>query len=134
MGVTFIGAGLDVSHFGPDNANAVLPQWRNSIVHAGLTLPYSLQVPFESMIAQQDRITNEVQPVIEATTPGAGAYINEADFQQKDWQETFFGSKYPKLLEIKQKYYANGLLYDRIAVGSEKWTIHTDGRMCLSGY
>ncbi|KAJ5465250.1 uncharacterized protein N7458_000936 [Penicillium daleae] len=134
MGVTFIGVGLNVSHFGLDNANAVLPQWRNSIVHAALTLPYSFQAPFESMVAQQDKITNEVQPVIEATTPGAGAYINEADFQQKDWQETFFGSNYPKLLEIKQKYDPNGLLYDRIAVGSEKWTVHTDGRMCRSGY
>jgi hypothetical protein len=133
LGVTFIGVGLNVSHFGLDNANAVLPQWRNSIVHAALTLPWSFQASFEAMVAQQDRITNEIQPVIEATTPGAGAYINEADFQQKDWQETFFGSNYPKLLKIKQKYDPDGILYDRIAVGSEKWTIHTDGRMCPSG-
>ncbi|KAH0493142.1 hypothetical protein TgHK011_008062 [Trichoderma gracile] len=130
LGVTFIGVGLNVSHFGGDNANAVLPQWRSSIVEASLTLPYSFQVPFQDMVATQDTITNVVQPVIEAATPGAGAYMNEADFQQPDFQETFFGANYPQLLKIKHKYDPDGLLYARAAVGSEAWTVTEDGRMC----
>ncbi|UKZ76210.1 hypothetical protein TrVFT333_003907 [Trichoderma virens FT-333] len=130
LGVTFIGVGLNVSHFGGDNANAVLPQWRSSIVEVSLTLPYSFQVPFQDMIATQDTITNVVQPVIEAATPGAGAYMNEADFQQPDFQETFFGANYPQLLKIKKKYDPKGLLYARAAVGSEAWTVAENGRMC----
>ncbi|UNI14019.1 hypothetical protein JDV02_000703 [Purpureocillium takamizusanense] len=64
MGVTFKGIGLNVSRFG--GANAALPQWRESIVHTPLTLPWSYERAFDDIIAQQDRITKEVQPVIEA--------------------------------------------------------------------
>lgn len=130
MGVTFIGVGTDVSAFGKHHANAVLPQWRESIVQSSLTLPYSFDVPFEDMIAAQNRITNEVQPLVDAATPGAGAYMNEADFQQPDWQETFFGTNYPALRLIKKKYDPEDLLYATIAVGSEEWSVAKDGRMC----
>lgn len=130
LNVTFIGVGLNVSSFGGDSANAVLPQWRSSIVEASLTLPYSFQVPFQDMVATQDTITNVVQPVIEAATPNAGAYMNEADFQQPDFQDVFFGANYPKLLQIKQKYDPDSLLYARAAVGSEVWTVAENGRMC----
>ncbi|KAK2061109.1 FAD binding domain-containing protein [Colletotrichum caudatum] len=130
LGVTYIGVGLNVSRFGGDGANAVLPQWRDSIAQVSLTLPWSFEAPFADMVALQDRMTEVVQPVIEAATPGAGAYINEADFQQRDWQETFFGANYPELLRIKNKYDPSGLLYNVAAVGSDAWTVDYDGRMC----
>ncbi|GJN69911.1 hypothetical protein PLICBS_003963 [Purpureocillium lilacinum] len=130
MGVTFIGVGLDVSRFGREKAAAVLPQWRQTLVHASLTLPWSFEAPFEDMVAEQNRMTREVQPVIEAATPGAGAYMNEADFQQPDFQETFFGANYDRLLRIKKKYDPNGLFYATAGVGSEEWTVKKDGRLC----
>ncbi|KAF7378314.1 FAD-binding protein [Mycena sanguinolenta] len=129
MGVTFIGVGLDVSRFS-DRSNAVLPQWRDSAVSASLTLPYSFMVPFADMVAEQDSITSQVQPLVEAATPHAGAYMNEADFQQPNWQETFFGVNYGALLRIKKKYDPEGLFYATVAVGSEARTIEEDGRMC----
>ncbi|UNI15432.1 hypothetical protein JDV02_001967 [Purpureocillium takamizusanense] len=130
MGVTFIGVGLDVSRFGRDKVAAVLPQWRQTLVHASLTLPWSFERPFADMVAEQDRMTREVQPVIEAATPGAGAYMNEADFQQPDFQETFFGANYDGLLRIKKKYDPHGLFYATVGVGSEEWTVKKDGRLC----
>ncbi|KAK6213639.1 fad binding domain-containing protein [Colletotrichum tabaci] len=130
LGVTYIGVGLDVSRFGRNGANAVLPQWRDSIVQVSLTLPWSFEAPFADMLAEQNRMTEVVQPVIEAATPGAGAYINEADFQQKDWQETFFGANYPRLLRVKNKYDPAGLLYNVAAVGSDAWNVDYHGRMC----
>lgn len=130
LGVTFIGVGLNVTKFGGNSANAVLPQWRETIVQVSLTLPWSFEAPFEEMLADQDRITNEIQPVIEAATPGAGAYMNEADFQQPDFQDAFFGDNYPKLLEVKKKYDPESLLYVTAGVGSEKWTVGNNGRMC----
>ncbi|KAJ3097913.1 hypothetical protein HK100_005225 [Physocladia obscura] len=36
-------------------------------------------------------------------TPGFGTYFNEADISEPNWQESFFGSNYPKLLEIKKE-------------------------------
>lgn len=94
------------------------------------SVPYSFDVPFSEMEARQDYITNTVMPIIEKATPNAGAYINEADFQQKDWQDVFYGSNYRKLLAIKRKYDPDGLFYNRIGVGSERWEVRMDGRMC----
>lgn len=133
LGVTFIGVGLDVSRFS-GSSNAVLPQWRDSIVHASLTLPWDFHVPWEDMVAAQEKMTDVVQPLIEKATPDAGAYINEADFQQADWQKTFFGTNYGKLLGIKKKYDPEGLLYATVAVGSEAWTVQEDGRMCKAAH
>ncbi|KAM0541150.1 hypothetical protein ACHAPJ_013368 [Fusarium lateritium] len=130
MGVTYIGVGLNVSNFGLNNANSVLPQWRDSIVQVSLTLPWDNEASWEKMLATQKNITEEVQPVIEAATPSAGAYVNEADFQQKNWKETFYGVNYKKLLKIKKKYDPQGLFYATVAVGSEAWTVGNDGRMC----
>ncbi|KAI1103042.1 FAD-binding domain-containing protein [Jackrogersella minutella] len=130
MGVTYIGVGLNVSRFGQGQTNSVLPQWRESIVSVSLTLPWSFQVPFEEGVRTQRKITDDIQPIIEAATPGAGAYMNEADFQQNDWQETFFGVNYAELLTIKNKYDPNNILYATVAVGSEAYTVNADGRMC----
>ncbi|KAI1409211.1 FAD-binding domain-containing protein [Hypoxylon sp. FL1857] len=130
MGATYIGVGHNVSQFGQDKVNSVLPQWRESIVQVSLTLPWSFQVPFEEGVKAQRRITDHIQPVIEAATPGAGAYMNEADFQQTNWQETFFGVNYPELLRIKKKYDPDNILYATVAVGSEAYTVDNDGRMC----
>ena len=57
-------------------------------------------------------------------------YGPPTDFQQPDFQDVFFGANYPKLLQIKQKYDPNSLLYARAAVGSEVWTVAENGRMC----
>ncbi|KAI2603192.1 uncharacterized protein GGS25DRAFT_516157 [Hypoxylon fragiforme] len=130
LGTIFIGVGLNVSSFGANNANAVLPQWRDSIVSASLTLTWDPLAPFADGVAAQAKITNEIQPVADAAAPDAGAYINEADFQQKDWQTTFFGVNYPELLRIKQKYDPAHLLYATVAVGSEAYAVGDDGRMC----
>ncbi len=132
---TFIGVGTDVSGFGrhPYNENAVLPQWREAIISASLTLPWSFQLPFQEMIDMQLKITKEVQPIIEEATPGSGAYMNEADFLQVDWKEAFFGSKYPELLRVKKRYDPDNMLYVRVGVGSEAYEMQRDGRVCRTG-
>ncbi|KAM4066443.1 FAD binding domain-containing protein [Hirsutella rhossiliensis] len=133
MGVTFNGFGINVTRFGQDGANSVLPQWRDSIVSAVLMLPFDFEAPIEHMFEQQNRITRDIQPIIEAATPGAGAYMNEGDFQQRDFQNTFFGANYPRLRAIKKKYDPEGVLYGVANVGSEDWVVSRGGRMCRSG-
>lgn len=129
MGAGFIGQSLNVSRF-ESPTRAVLPQWRDAAVMSAYFLPYDFTVPFSEMEAQQNIITESIMPRIEAVTPDAGAYINEADFQQPDWQNVFFGTNYERLLEVKKKYDAKGLFYNSIAVGSERWEVLKDGRMC----
>lgn len=112
----------------PDNA--VLPAWRNTITQLQLITNWENTAPWAKMESAQARMTNEIMPRIEAVTPGSGSYMNEADFQQKDWQTTFYGKNYRRLREIKRKYDPNSLFYNLKSVGSEAWTVAKDGRMC----
>jgi hypothetical protein len=81
-------------------------------------------------IAAQEKITNVLGPALEAITPDGAAYLNEADFNQPNWQETFYGPNYDKLLSIKQKYDPDGIFWGKTAVGSEGWEMTPDGRLC----
>lgn len=131
QGVTWIGVGTDVSKFATDEQNAVLPAWRKALVHATLTTVWSFDpADWDQMLANQKLMTDTVIPTIEAATPGSGAYLNEGDFQQPNFQETFFGSKYETLLGIKSKYDPSGLLYSTKAVGSESWKVIENGQLC----
>lgn len=71
-------------------------------------------------------------PQLEALTPGGGSYLNEADINQPNWQEVFYGTNYATLEKVKDKYDPNGLFYGLTAVGSERWVyrLHSDGRLC----
>lgn len=130
LGVQFIGQALNVARFANPNTRAVLPQWRHALVMSAYSMPYLDDVPFSEMAARQDFITDTVMPIIEKVTPNAGAYINEADFQQNGWQDVFYGANYPKLLSVKKKYDPKGIFFNEIAVGAERWEVKKDGRMC----
>lgn len=65
-------------------------------------------------------------PIIEQLTgPNAGAYSNEADSLESNFQTTFFGPNYPKTSSIKTKYDPTDLFIVKAGVGSERWD--TDG-------
>lgn len=132
-GVTFIGVGTDVGRFATNDQNAVLPAWRDALVHATLTTTWSSDpADWDQMLANQDLMTNTIMPAIEDVTPGSGAYMNEADFRQPDFQTQFFGDKYDALLSIKEKYDPDRLFWATKAVGSEYWSVTEDGHMCRS--
>ncbi|KAG0648444.1 FAD-linked oxidoreductase ZEB1 [Hyphodiscus hymeniophilus] len=131
-GVQFIGVAVNVSSHAITSgvSNAVLPAWRNALIHATLTTPWNFTAPWSEMIALQDQMTYEFDPQLEAVTPGSGAYMNEADFRQPNFKEDFFGANYNQLLSIKNKWDPNHLFYAVTAVGSDAWTVAADGRMC----
>jgi FAD/FMN-containing dehydrogenase len=55
-------------------------------------------------------------------TPDGGSYVNETDYFEPDWQRSFWGPNYPKLLAIKRKYDPSGLFTCHHCVGSEEPT------------
>ncbi|KAK4453107.1 putative isoamyl alcohol oxidase [Podospora aff. communis PSN243] len=131
QGVTWIGVGTDVSRFGRNRSNSVLPAWRDALVHVTLTTPWSFDpAQWGAMLDYQGFMTNTIMPAIEAATPGSGAYMNEADFQQPNFQREFFGSNYNQLLGIKRKYDPDSFFYASKAVGSERWNVRNNGKMC----
>lgn len=132
-GLTVVGVGLDVSNKTGDKPdNAVFSAWRNAAVTMQFGLPWNETAPWSSMIEAQLEITNTFVPLLEAATPGSGAYENEANFRQPNWQETFFGSNYATLETIKANWDPDYFFYALSGVGSEKWTVAEDGRMCAA--
>jgi len=67
--------------------------------------------------------------IIRDATPGAGSYVNEADYFEPGWQQSFWGENYPRLLQIKREVDPDGLFWCHHCVGSEAWT---DDGMCRS--
>ncbi|MEA2841164.1 MAG: hypothetical protein QOF41_2494 [Methylobacteriaceae bacterium] len=54
--------------------------------------------------------------------PNAGAYVSESNFFESDWQQSFWGTNYSRLLAIKNKYDPEGLFFVHHGVGSERWS------------
>jgi len=54
--------------------------------------------------------------------PGAGSYVSESDYFERNWQQSFWGSNYPRLASIKKKYDPDGLFIVHHGVGSEQWS------------
>jgi FAD/FMN-containing dehydrogenase len=59
---------------------------------------------------------------LRVAAPGAGAYVNECDYFQDDWQTAFWGPHYPRLARIKRRYDPRGLFTVHHGVGSEAWS------------
>ncbi|CAG8089549.1 unnamed protein product [Penicillium olsonii] len=58
---------------------------------------------------------------MKAAAPGIGTYMNEADPDDPDWKEDFYGDRYEWLTSVKQKYDPEGLFWCYRCVGSEGW-------------
>lgn len=129
-GVIMVGSSANYAKPAGAASNAVFPVWRTTTVHLQIGTVWNNTAPWSQMIADQKTITNEYVPQLTAVTPNSGAYMNEGDFQQPNFQQTFFGSNYNTLLSIKKKYDPNSLFYGLRLVGSEAWTVDNSGRMC----
>lgn len=128
-GVIAVGVGMNVS--APVNvSNAVFPALRNAAVTMQIGTRWNETAPWSEMIADQQKMTTEYVPQLEAVTPDSGCYQNEANFLQPNWKQTFFGSNYDRLLTVKRKWDPSSFFYALKAVGSDVWSVSESGRMC----
>lgn len=110
--------------------NAVLPAWRDTSFSCIVGVAWSWGDSWDPIPAWQRELLDRVLPTFEAVTPDSGAYLNEANYQQQNWQQQFYGKNYPRLRAIKKRYDPNDLLYAVSAVGSEAWKADAKGRLC----
>jgi len=113
--------------------NAVLPAWRNMLLQVEAAAVWDYENSWDSNLALQKGITEWVVPMLETLTgteEGTGAYMNEANYEQTEWQRTFYGENYERLRKVKRKWDNRDLFYATTAVGSEVWTKAHDGRLC----
>jgi hypothetical protein len=79
------------------------PAWRDALWHVINVAEWKESLPTATMKKVSSGFLDLLEPV-KALTPGGGAYLNEASYEEPEWQQTFFGDNYPRLLEIKQRY------------------------------
>ncbi len=109
--------------------NSVNPVWRTVLFDMVLYTIYNY-TDFQTDLANQQLITDVLVPQLEALTPDGGAYLNEADSQQPDFQQVLYGPNYDRLLAIKNRYDPTHMFYALTGVGSEYWAVAEDGRLC----
>lgn len=136
-GYTFHGINMQPSDkiAGYPGNNAVNPAFRNTIMHADI---FDFQTPSfrgpAQAVLNEYVVFNSSMNLIRAATPGSGSYINEADVLEPDWQQSFFGDNYPRLLDIKKKRDPWGVFWAPSTVGSESWEVITaDGLPTQNG-
>ncbi|KAI8305290.1 FAD-linked oxidoreductase ZEB1 [Colletotrichum sp. SAR11_240] len=120
-----------------NQTNAVNPAFRETLAFVMLGAAWDLEATPEEIAAASKKLVDQLQPWRDAS-PGAGTYLNEADINEPDLQQAYYGSNYDYLYQLKQKYDPWGVLYAATAVGAEDWYI-TDqieyyptqnGRLC----
>ncbi|KAH7921690.1 FAD-binding domain-containing protein [Leucogyrophana mollusca] len=112
-------AGGEVSKIDP-NSVGVNPAWRKAIIH----VIFGFNWPFGATSEEIDGLVEVLkaeEKALHDLTPESGAYFNEASLYEEDWQYTFFGTHYPALKAIKDKYDPHSLFVVAEGVGSEEW-------------
>ncbi|KAJ6446711.1 transmembrane alpha-helix domain-containing protein [Purpureocillium lavendulum] len=98
----YLVAGEGVRNAKPQGgANAVNPAWRSAYIQSLTGVAYA---PFNKTAEDEviRALDKSLQP-LKKLTPNSGAYINEGFLFEKDWQKTFWGDNYQRLLKIKKK-------------------------------
>lgn len=108
---------------GPSNhpdgsASSAHPLWRDSLWEVIMGGGWTASTPASVRTQIQNTISASIQP-FKALTPGGGCYVNEGDWMEENWQQTFFGGNYDRLLEVKKTYDPTGLFQCWKCVG---WT------------
>jgi len=110
----------------PGADSAVNPAWREGIMHASLMEKQAVGMSAAEAMDKDEKV-EELLDLWREVTPGSGAYLNEGDPAEPNWQQSFFGDLYPRLLRIKQKRDPWGLFWAPTTVGSEGWEVRTEG-------
>lgn len=108
----------------PDNA--VNPAYRVAAMHAQGWDSGPAVGPVDIQKKNYERFSRYFQPWRDVS-PDSGSYMGEADPAEPDWQQSFYGDNYERLLEIKQKWDRWDLFWAQTAVGSEGWEVRNNG-------
>lgn len=110
--------------------NAVLPAWRNALLHQMIVAQWYWNGTRESNLLKQETLVGDVLPLLTAVAPESGTYMSEGNPGQEDWKEAFYGSNYESLMQVKDKWDPDGRFYAHAGVGSDEWLVDEKGRLC----
>jgi FAD/FMN-containing dehydrogenase len=123
------GPGVHNPPFIRGGGNAVNPAWRSAIVRPAAEKNFpGLD---RALLAQSKKDFLRFGQSLKQLAPNMGAYGNEANADTPDYISAFYGTNYPRLLQIKRTIDPNGTFWCRTCVGSEAWAEGADGSLCL---
>ena len=117
---------------GEDCHSGVFPGWRQMITHHILARGWSQDTPSATVEAIQHDVEFVKAAALKRLAPNAGGYMNEGNRLNPDWKGDWYGSNYPKLEKIKNKYDPDDLFYCPTCVGSDRYEVAQDGQLCRS--
>ncbi|OJJ77041.1 hypothetical protein ASPBRDRAFT_114504 [Aspergillus brasiliensis CBS 101740] len=107
-----------------DGDTSVNPRWRSSSLL--VVLMQSFPPTPEAQSAAHQTLSQINTPILASIDPEEGSvYFNEADPDQSDFQNAFWGRHYDRLHQIKGRWDPNKLLTVRNGVGSEDWDVES---------
>lgn len=121
---------------------AVNPSMRNMVIHCNTFTNNQVFLQSKAQLLETHRgLSASGAAEIRALTPESGAYFNEADRLEPDFQRSFWGEEgYTRLLRVKRIFDPWGLFWASNTVGSEEWELTPgvrdgvmptqDGRVC----
>ncbi|KAG9255526.1 uncharacterized protein F5Z01DRAFT_704948 [Emericellopsis atlantica] len=104
-------------------ASAVNPAWRDALMFVITGSSWAPDATEEEISETNRRVTYEIMQSLKDITPGGGGYGNEGDVIDPDFGQSFFGSNYKRLYNLKKKIDPLGVFYAPTAVDSEDWYI-----------
>jgi hypothetical protein len=123
-----------VAGYPGNSTSAVNPAMRDMVIHCVTFKQEPVDVlPAEQFRAEHLRLRARVNELV-ALTPESGTYFNEADVLEPDWQRSFWGHHYERLLKVKRAVDPWQLFWAPNTVGSEEWEVVTaDGLPTQNG-
>ncbi|CAI4215554.1 unnamed protein product [Parascedosporium putredinis] len=107
------------------------PAFRDTYMHADIF--------YAGDISKTEPFNKVMNKLREVTADGGGAYINESDVEEPNWQTSYFGNKYAELLKVKKSRDPWNVFWAPSTVGSEGWEVRKvegdkfpsqNGRLC----
>ncbi|KAJ5873003.1 FAD linked oxidase N-terminal [Penicillium soppii] len=92
-----------VSNLDENQESSAHPAWRSTLWHVIQVGEWVEPLEADEHATTAQAFLDLLEP-LKRLSPGGGAYFNEAHYLEPDWEETYWGSHYPKLLEAKNKY------------------------------
>ncbi|OTA54456.1 FAD-binding domain-containing protein [Hypoxylon sp. EC38] len=135
---SFLTVGLQ-GGLGPRNVpverrGALNPVWRQAYLHAivtGLDVDVTDTTPGKALRKAAEWAETNKENVWREWAPETGAYMNEANPFDGQWQYDFYGSSYDRLVQIKRRYDPTYTLFVLGGVDSELWEYDMDtGYLC----
>jgi FAD/FMN-containing dehydrogenase len=105
--------------------NSVNPVWRSTLIHMVYAQSWSDGISAEDQEKLAEHVTQQAE-ILQTVAGGSqsGVYMNEADPNEPNWQQKFFGTmeNYNRLKSIKNTVDPNGLFVCKNCVGSDDWS------------